>query len=114
MWRISWNCNIIIDIISVARMWTVELTKNADKQQRKLPLKIRELLFLLISEIELDGPGVKNWPNFGKLKGRLNQYHCHLKKGHPTYVACWELRSGNKEFRLIEVYYVGTHEKAPY
>jgi hypothetical protein len=35
-----------------------------------------------------------------------------LKKGHPTYVAIWEVK--NKEIRLIEVIYAGTHEKAPY
>ena len=51
-----------------------------------------------------------DWPNYGKLKP--GQHHCHLKKGHPTYVAIWEER--NREIRLIEVIYVGTHEKAPY
>ncbi len=91
-------------------MWMIELTRNADKQQRKLPVKIRELLMLLISEMEEDGPHIKNWPNFGKLKGQINKYHCHLKKGRPTYIACWEL----KDIKRIEVYYVGTHEKAPY
>lgn len=33
-------------------------------------------------------------------------------KGHPTYVAIWEIM--DKEIRLIEVTYAGTHEKAPY
>ncbi|HPO10928.1 MAG TPA: cytotoxic translational repressor of toxin-antitoxin stability system, partial [bacterium] len=30
----------------------------------------------------------------------------------PTYVAVWEVR--NKNVRLVEVIYVGTHEAAPY
>jgi hypothetical protein len=41
-----------------------------------------------------------------------DRHHCHLKKGKPTYVAVWEVK--NREIRLIEVTYVGTHEKAPY
>ncbi len=36
----------------------------------------------------------------------------HLKKGRPTYVAIWEVT--DKEIRIIEVIYAGTHEKAPY
>ena len=38
--------------------------------------------------------------------------HCHLIKGRPTYVCCWAII--NKQKKIIEVYYVGTHEKAPY
>ncbi len=51
-----------------------------------------------------------NWSNYGKL-GR-NRHHCHLKKGHPTYVAVWEVKG--YEIKLVEVTYVGSHEKAPY
>ena len=39
-------------------------------------------------------------------------YHCHLKKGRPTYVAVREVL--DKEIKLIEVIYAGTYEKAPY
>jgi len=39
-------------------------------------------------------------------------HHCHLKKGRPTYIAVWEIN--DKEIKLVEVTYVGTHEKAPY
>lgn len=52
-----------------------------------------------------------NWPNYGKLGE--NRHHCHLKKGRPTYVAVWEVAETG-EIRLIEVTYVGTHERAPY
>lgn len=65
---------------------------------------------LLIKEMELLGPTIGNWPNFSKLS--KVEFHCHLKKGKPTYVACWEVV--NKKIKLIEVCYVGTHEKAPY
>lgn len=39
-------------------------------------------------------------------------HHCHLKKGHPTYVVIWQVT--DKTIKLVEVTYVGTHEKAPY
>jgi hypothetical protein len=38
--------------------------------------------------------------------------HCHLRKGRPTYVACWRII--DKKTKQIEVYYVGSHEGAPY
>jgi hypothetical protein len=54
------------------------------------------------------------WSNYGKLgrtKKNEDKRHCHLIKGNPTYVSCWEV---DKQRHLIEVYYVGTHEGAPY
>ncbi|WP_237707634.1 hypothetical protein [Desulfocurvibacter africanus] len=52
-------------------------------------------------------------PHFGKLKNRPGEvYHCHLNKGRPTYVAVWQVL--DKVVCLVEVTYVGTHEKAPY
>ncbi len=69
-----------------------------------------EALVALIREMEFRGPVRGNWANYGSLsRGR---HHCHLKKGHPTYVAVWEVL--DKEIKLIEVVYAGTHEKAPY
>ena len=67
--------------------WTIEFTSKARKQRSKLPDKIRALLDLLSKEMELTGPMRKNWKHFSKLSG--NEYHCHLKRGKPTYVACW-------------------------
>jgi mRNA-degrading endonuclease RelE of RelBE toxin-antitoxin system len=69
-------------------MWAVELSRKADKAQRKLPIKIRESLILLISELEEDGPIARGWPNYSKLKGMDASYHCHIKIGRLTYVAC--------------------------
>jgi hypothetical protein len=46
------------------------------------------------------------------MKGADNEYHCHIEKGRPTYVVCWRIADKNK--KNIEVYYAGTHEKAPY
>jgi len=89
---------------------TVTSQKKIRKQVKKLPLGVKENLFALLLDIEIDGPVRGNWPNYGKL-GR-NRHHCHLKKGHPTYVAVWEVKE--YQIKLVELTYVGSHEKAPY
>jgi hypothetical protein len=90
--------------------WTVTSQKKVRKQVKKLPLGVKENLFALLLDIEIGGPVRGNWPNYGKL-GR-NRHHCHLKKGHPTYVAVWEVKE--YQIKLVELTYVGSHEKAPY
>jgi mRNA-degrading endonuclease RelE of RelBE toxin-antitoxin system len=90
--------------------WRSRLTKKAERQAARLPVRIRELLFQLLREIESSGPVRGNWPNYSKLGD--GKHHCHLKKGKPTYVAVWVERED--EIRLVEVVYAGTHEKAPY
>ena len=92
-------------IITVMR-FEVHIKKKVARGLAKLPVGVRKLLFLLIADLQSDGPVQGNWSNFSSLgKGR---YHCHLNY---RYVACWTCR--NKEV-VIEVYYVGTREKAPY
>ena len=90
--------------------WTVRMTRITEKQNTKLSKSVRQILFALINDIEVDGPVRGDWPNYGKLAS--GRHHCHLKKGNPTYVAVWEVR--DKKIKLVEVTYVGTHEKAPY
>ena len=90
--------------------WQVEYTSKAVKQLKKLPIGIKDVVLTLIMDITEKGPIRGEWPNFSKLGP--NECHCHLKKGRPTYVACWRVL--DKKNKIIEVYYVGTHEKAPY
>lgn len=90
--------------------WNVLLTNKAAKQYRKLPRTIRDNIDALIMEIQISGPVRGNWPNYSKLSA--SEHHCHVKKGQPTYVAVWREDMG--KVRLVEVIYVGTHEKAPY
>ena len=90
--------------------WTVQLSRKAEKQKVGLSKAVRQILFALIHEIETGGPVRGDWPNYSKLAD--GRHHCHLKKGNPTYVAVWEVR--DKEIKLVEVVYAGTHEKAPY
>lgn len=90
--------------------WTVTFTNKASKQFKKLALNTRLTLAVLVEELKVSGPVRGNWKNYSKLSE--TKHHCHLKSGRPTYVACWEVI--DKKNKFLEVYYVGTHEKAPY
>lgn len=90
--------------------WQVTFSSKAEKAYQKLPAKIKDQVDFLVREIMVLGPVRGNWKNYSKL-GHA-RHHCHLKSGRPTYVACWE--AIDKQVQLAEVYYVGTHEKAPY
>ncbi|HBT96965.1 MAG TPA: cytotoxic translational repressor of toxin-antitoxin stability system [Desulfobulbaceae bacterium] len=95
-------------------VWTVKFTGQARKQKEKLPDGIAAALYTLRRELEADGPERLNWPHYGKLRGKKDKdiHHCHLNKGKPRYVAVWKVT--DREIRLIEVRYVGTHENADY
>ena len=86
--------------------YRVKIKKKVDRGLKKLPVNIRKILFLLIEDLKADGPIQKTWNNFSPLGD--DQYHYHLNY---RYVACWTYRQGEIE---IEVYYVGSREKAPY
>ena len=86
--------------------YEVRVKKKVARNLRKLPADVRKLLFLLINDLQSDGPIQRSWHNFSPL-GK-DQYHCHLNY---RYVACWMCR---KNEILIEVYYAGSREKAPY
>lgn len=91
-------------------MWKVTIHAKVRKALKTLPEPVCLAFMQLALELEVNGPVAGRWPNYGKL-GK-NQHHCHLKKGKPTYVSVWwEIK---EESKLIEVTYVGTHEKAPY
>ncbi len=74
-------------------MWRVGISKKAAKRLEKLTEPIQQKFDLLFKELEVAGPLRANWDNFGRLKGshKDERYHCHIKKGRPTYVACWEV-----------------------
>ncbi len=87
--------------------WDVGHSSKAIKQIEQLPKNVFHTLVALETEIKLLGPARGNWPNYSKL-GK-NQHHCHLSY---RYVACWEVI--DKKINLVEIYYVGSREKAPY
>jgi mRNA-degrading endonuclease RelE of RelBE toxin-antitoxin system len=86
--------------------YEVKIKKKVLRDLKKLPTSVQKLLFLLIEDLKADGPIQKSWHNFSPL-GK-DSYHCHLNY---RYAACWTFR---KEEIEIEVYYVGSREKAPY
>lgn len=99
--------------------WSVELSRDALKQYEKLKrsgLKkpsIIDTIDLLMADLEQNGPEAKTWPHYGIIeKGKKSYYHCHLKKGRPTMIACWDVT--DKKTKQIEVFYVGSHENSPY
>lgn len=92
--------------------WTVLFTGKAKRQKGKLPQKYQDALDALRRDIEINGPVAANWPHYGKLKGKPDFYHCHLNQGKPRYVAVWKVT--DKTIHLVEIRYVGTHEKADY
>jgi len=86
------------------------LHPKVQKTLPKLPARIRDTLSLLVKDISISGPIRGDWAHYGKLGN--GRHHCHVKRGRPTYVAVWQEVDG--KIQLIEVTYVGTHEKAPY
>jgi len=86
--------------------YEIKIKKKALRGLEKLPENVRKLLFLLVEDLKADGPIQKSWRNFSSL-GK-DKYHCHLNY---RYVVCWTCHKGEI---VIEVYYVGSREKAPY
>ena len=93
-------------------VWTVKLSRKLQKKIEKLPPRPRKRLNFLVKEIQQYGPVQDKWPNFGKLRGKIDCYHCHLKKGDPTYVAVWKVTE--YEIKIVEIKYAGTHEGVDY
>lgn len=100
--------------------WHVDLSRDAKKQYIKLKRSgqkkpsILDVIDTLVIDLVMNGPTLISWPNYGIITESKTKsyYHCHLKKGNPTYVACW--RVTDEKEKKIEVFYVGTHEGAPY
>lgn len=87
-------------------MFTVVLPKRVEKQIQKLRVLERKKLILLIEDLREFGPVQERWKNYSKLSDF--EHHCHLSY---RWVACW--REVDKEL-ILEVYYVGSRENAPY
>ncbi len=93
--------------------WTVIFSRKAEKQKDKLPANMADMLYLLRKDLEMRGPAVASWPHYGKIIGsKSRHHHCHLNKGHPTYVVVWQII--DNVVRILEIQFVGTHEKVDY
>lgn len=87
-------------------MFIVLINKSSQKNIEKMPLLIRDMTALLIEDLKNKGPVLKYWANFSRLEE--GKYHCHLSR---KWVACWK---NEKNSIIIEVYYAGSRENAPY
>lgn len=90
--------------------WTVKLSSRTAKAISELPEHVRLKMLALMKDLQARGVTQPTWPHYSKLGN--DTYHCHIKRGRPTYVVCWKVL--DKKDKIIEVYYAGTHEKAPY
>lgn len=84
----------------------VFMKRKVEKDLERLPEKIRVKMLSLIDDLREKGPIQSNWPNYSKLSE--SEYHCHLSH---KWVACWRFEKGTI---VIEVYYAGSRENAPY
>lgn len=88
------------------KYYRVLITKKVKKQLEKIPQKILHKFIALAEQLREQGPIASNWKNYSKLEKEC--YHCHLDY---SWVACWKKE---KDTIIIEVYYVGSRENAPY
>jgi hypothetical protein len=86
--------------------YTVTILKKALKDIKKAPDRVQRKLEILVEDLESSRPEQPHWPNYSRL-GKVT-YHCHLD--YP-WVACWR---HEKDSIIIEVYYAGSREDAPY
>lgn len=97
--------------------YSVFMKKRFEKVIREMPESAQETLLRLVDDIGETGPVQPLYPNYSKL--REGTYHCHLAY---KWVACWkrdgraapQTRENAEKKILVEVYYVGSREKAPY
>jgi mRNA-degrading endonuclease RelE of RelBE toxin-antitoxin system len=86
--------------------YNIVIKKKVAKNLKKLPVWVQKKMAILANDLREKGPKQPTWQNYSKLS--RTEYHCHLGM---SWVACWEHQN---ETIIIEVYYVGSREKAPY
>ncbi len=86
--------------------YEVYINKKSKKNIEKMPKIIQMKMRRLVDDLENKGPEQKEWKNYSKLSE--NEYHCHLAY---HWAACWR---NEKNSIIIEVYYAGSRENAPY
>jgi len=87
--------------------YEIKIKKAVLKNLRKLPTNVQDRFENLAQVLRLsETAGAHIFQNFSKLGE--NEYHCHLTY---HYIACWKQE---KNTIIIEVYYVGSRENAPY
>lgn len=88
------------------KRFSVIIKNKVLKNLNKLPIDIQNKFFILVEDIREKGAIQSNWSNFSSLGN--DKYHCHLNY---HWVACWKWEKGTF---VVEVYYAGSRENAPY
>ncbi len=86
--------------------YKVMLSKRVLKRLARLPEKVRKRFEDLAQVLRAGPTAPYAFQNYSPLGD--GGYHCHLGYRH---VACWRCEKGTI---IIEVYYVGSREDAPY
>jgi mRNA-degrading endonuclease RelE of RelBE toxin-antitoxin system len=87
-------------------MYTIVIPKKIRRSVEKLPDDVQDVFWLLVDVLREKGAIRKEWKNFSDL-GK-DKYHCHVQR---KYVVCWKWK---KKSVVIDVYYAGSREGAPY
>lgn len=87
-------------------MFRVSVKKKALKDAEKMPVSVQKNLAALLEDLREKGPVQPGWPNYSRIGKEM--YHCHLAR---KWVACWYCED---KTLVIEVYYAGSRENAPY
>ena len=64
--------------------WTVRIPKREVKQGRRLSGAVTDAVADLVADLHDAGPVQASWPNYGKISGKTDCHHCHVRKGRPT------------------------------
>jgi mRNA-degrading endonuclease RelE of RelBE toxin-antitoxin system len=91
---------------NISMEYDVVIKKKVLKGLKKLPQWVQKKLGVLVLDLKEKGPEQPMWQNYSKLSS--TEYHCHIGT---SWAACWR---HHKKTIVIEVYYVGSREKAPY
>lgn len=86
--------------------YAVVMSSKFERIIREMPRNAQITLKKLVDDIRLSGPAQPGYKNYSKLGS--NTFHCHLAY---HWVACWK---NVEDQYIVEVYYVGSREKAPY
>lgn len=84
----------------------MKFSRKTERELYRIPNKVQRIFEELVDDLKLNGPYRHDWPNYSPIGN--DAYHCHLTY---SWVACWKYEKGTF---IIEVYYVGSREKAPY
>ena len=92
--------------------WQVNFGGKAEKQMKKLPPDIRDIVFYLKYRLEQDGPERTEWRNYSMIVNAKDVHHCHVNNNRPRYVVVWKVV--DREKRIMEIRFVGPHGSADY